>query len=618
MSIYFSATDHTYKSLETEDKVNWISVTTLVAHFKKPFDAKSIAAKVSKNKRSKWFGIDPKKIQEIWETESERAVTMGTYYHNQREADLCALSSLEVDGKNIPIFIPNETTESGIKLAPSQKLEEGVYPEHMVYLKSAGICGQSDLVEVVNGKINIIDYKGLALDTPIPTIKGFKFIKDIQIGDIIYDGNGKPTKVEHVSEIHHNPCYKIKFNTNDELICDHEHKWLITERITKGVYNTKSYTVSYIEKEYTTEQLLHKKNKNEILRISCTSIENKFKELPLDPYVLGLWLGDGSKQCGALTNMNNDTWLEIERRGYVLGKDISKGGCGKAQTKTILDIYPILKKLNLIDNKHLPELYLTASYTQRLDLLRGLMDSDGHYNSKRKSCVVNTTQKWQAEAVVQIASSLGIKATLHYTYTTYNKIKKPAYHATFRIDTFSPFLTRNKDIHLDMKSFNKYTRDSYRLIKSIELIPTVATKCLSVKSKTHSYLAGKNYIKTHNTNKEIKKESFVNWEGASDKLQFPLDGLDDCNFNHYAIQLSIYMYIMLKHNPKLKPGKMFIHHVVFEVESEDEYGYPVIKLDHNGDPVIKDVIPMVIPYLVDEVNALMHYIKDNKIVIKKK
>ena len=79
MSIYFSATDHTYKSLEAEDKVNWISVTTLVAHFKKPFDAKSIAAKVSKNKRSICVGIEPKKIQENCETVSESAVAMGTY-----------------------------------------------------------------------------------------------------------------------------------------------------------------------------------------------------------------------------------------------------------------------------------------------------------------------------------------------------------------------------------------------------------------------------------------------------------------------------------------------------------------------------------------------------------
>lgn len=615
MSIVFNAAEHSYKSIDGAEGISWTSVTTLISSLKKPFDAKAVAARVTKNKRSKWYGITQKTILEIWQNEADRATSLGTYYHNQREADLCSLASIEREGITVPVISPSGEND-GIRFAPLQKLDPGVYPEHMVYLKSTGICGQSDLVEVVNGKVNIIDYKGLALDTPIPTIKGFILMENIQIGDVIYDGNGYPTEVEHVSEVHHNPCYKIKFDTNEELICDHEHKWLITERITSGVFNTKSYKVSYIEKEYTTEQLLNKKNKNEILRISCTSIKNEIKNLPLDPYVLGVWLGDGSKQCGALTNMNDDTWLEIENRGYTLGKDISQGGSGKAQTKTILKIYPILKKLNLINNKHLPELYLTASYEQRLDLLRGLMDSDGYYNTKRKSCIVNTTQKWQADAIVQIASSFGIKTTLHYTYTTYNKIKKPAYQATFRVDTYSPFLTRNKNVHLEMKSSNKYTKDSYRLIKSIELIPTVATKCLSVKSKTHSYLAGKNYIKTHNTNKEIKTEGFTNWEGITEKMLDPVSHLDDCNFNHYVLQLSIYMYIILKHNPSLKPGRIFIHHITFEQEGEDKYGYPIAAKDSDGNPIVKDVLPMAVPYLVDEVISILHYIKDHP--VKKK
>jgi hypothetical protein len=56
-------------------KINWISVTTLVSHFKKPFDAEQIAAKVTKNKRSKWFGIEPIDIEAIWNAESERAMT---------------------------------------------------------------------------------------------------------------------------------------------------------------------------------------------------------------------------------------------------------------------------------------------------------------------------------------------------------------------------------------------------------------------------------------------------------------------------------------------------------------------------------------------------------------
>ena len=76
----------------------------------------------------------------------------------------------------------------------------------------------------------------------------------------------------------------------------------------------------------------------------------------------------------------------------------------------------------------------------------------------------------------------------------------------------------------------------------------------------------------------------------------PVDSLDDCNFYHYALQLSIYMYIILKHNPKLKPGKIFIHHILFEIETENEWGYPIIKKDSNGDPVVKEVKPIAVPY----------------------
>jgi hypothetical protein len=277
MSIAFKAEDHTYVSLNGES-IDWISVTTLISHFKKPFDAKKVAERVSKNKRSKWYGIEPKEIQKIWDSESLRAVTLGTYYHNQRESDICSLASMERDGTTVPVISPIDEI-NGLKIAPIQKLEPGVYPEHMVYLKSVGICGQSDLVEVVNGMVNIIDYK---------------------------------------------------------------------------------------------------------------------------------------------------------------------------------------------------------------------------------------------------------------------------------------------------------------------------------------------------TNKEIKMESYVDWEGKSDKLTEPVSNLDDCNYNHYALQLSVYMYIILKHNPKLKAGKMYIHHVTFEEDAKDEHGYPVTKYNDNGDPVVKEVIPIAIPYLHEEVVAVMHYLHDNKHKVKKK
>jgi hypothetical protein len=145
---------HKYTS---EDGIDWLSVTSLISNFKQPFDADAIALKSSKNKKSKWYGMTPEEIKEAWKAEAKRATDLGTWYHNCREQDICEFQTIERQGVTVPIFKPVEIDH--IKHSPNQKLVDGVYPEHMVYLKSAGICGQSDLVEVINGVVNITDYK---------------------------------------------------------------------------------------------------------------------------------------------------------------------------------------------------------------------------------------------------------------------------------------------------------------------------------------------------------------------------------------------------------------------------------------------------------------------------
>jgi hypothetical protein len=152
--LQFTAHNHKYTS---EDNMEWLSVTSLISNFKQPFDADKIAVKSSRSKKSKWYGMTPDEIKAAWKAEANRATTLGTWYHNQREADLCGLSDMERHGATIPVYKPIE--KEGIKYSPNQKLANGVYPEHMVYLKSAGICGQSDLVEVINGVVHITDYK---------------------------------------------------------------------------------------------------------------------------------------------------------------------------------------------------------------------------------------------------------------------------------------------------------------------------------------------------------------------------------------------------------------------------------------------------------------------------
>ena len=156
MSLIFKPEHHEYISLD-EENIPWISVTSFISHFKPKFDAPAQAIKSSKNKKSKWFKMTPEDIQKAWVNEANRATGLGTWYHNQRESDICELQTMEREGVSIPIFKPIEI--EGIKYAPNQKLEDGIYPEHLVYLKSAGLCGQSDLVEVVNGYVHITDYK---------------------------------------------------------------------------------------------------------------------------------------------------------------------------------------------------------------------------------------------------------------------------------------------------------------------------------------------------------------------------------------------------------------------------------------------------------------------------
>jgi len=154
MKLQFHEEKHEY--ISPEEDIDWISATTLIGAFKQPFSPDQ-AAKSSKNKKSKWYGLSEPDILSLWSKEAKRATDLGTWYHNQQEKLLCEVSTIEREGTELPIFIP--TYSEGIKYAPDQKLTTGIYPEHFMYLQSAGVCGQSDRIEVVYDVVHIRDYK---------------------------------------------------------------------------------------------------------------------------------------------------------------------------------------------------------------------------------------------------------------------------------------------------------------------------------------------------------------------------------------------------------------------------------------------------------------------------
>ena len=213
--------------------------------------------------------------------------------------------------------------------------------------------------------------------------------------------------------------------------------------------------------------------------------------------------------------------------------------------------------MNVLNNKHIPEMYLLASYEDRLALLQGLMDTDGYFHPKRKRFVMTTSFDWQMEGMRQLLSSLGCKVSIFKETHKCNNKEFPGWNINFTTNNFNPFLTRNSEI----KNIVIKDNNSFRNIESIEYVETVPTQCIAVDSPSHTYLCTHSLIVTHNTNKKIDlKGGFNTQTKSSAKMLYPLNTLDDCNFNHYQLQLSTYAWMLQKINPDFVIKDLILNH----------------------------------------------------------
>jgi len=166
----FQEDGHKYSNVDDNEDFQWVSVTTLVGQFKEKFNAIEVSERCSlKSKDPRYRGVDPQIIRDMWTREAKRATDLGSFYHNQREADMLQFKTITRDGVELPIISP--IMKGKVKYAPIQQIDNGIYPEHFVYLKSASICGQADRVEVVNHRLDVYDYK---TNKEIKT-KGYEF-----------------------------------------------------------------------------------------------------------------------------------------------------------------------------------------------------------------------------------------------------------------------------------------------------------------------------------------------------------------------------------------------------------------------------------------------------------
>ena len=257
----------------------------------------------------------------------------------------------------------------------------------------------------------MIEGEALAIDTPLPTPDGWKTMGCLKVGDRVFDERGKITKIDWVSPVvNHRKCYRVKFSDGTSIIADEDHKWFTHTRSARQYMKAGAI--------YTTKQIADTLTKdgwnNHAIKLPC-AVNYPRKKLPIDPYVLGAWLGDGRSRSGDFTSGTDEIPDMIRSKGYEVRKHAQKYGY------RICGIDPELKKLGVVGNKHIPLMYLMASTEQRLDLLRGLMDTDG-YVSARGQCAFDGNNRRLVECVRELVRSLGM---------TCAEQTKEKYHASF-------------------------------------------------------------------------------------------------------------------------------------------------------------------------------------------
>lgn len=360
--------------------------------------------------------------------------------------------------------------------------------------------------------------KMLDINTPVPMLDGkYKKLEDIVDGDRIIGSDGNPTTVIKAHPIDYpKRAYEIKFRSGDVILAGGEHLWTVqtAKMSTLGIFKTiDTDTLFDWFDKYKTRIFIPR-----IQRPKFCSV----KDLPLDPYILGLWLGNGHSYSCRITIRDEDVEVVdyIKRWAREMGGDVcidKNQNSGQATTYCVVSkeckrgengqflsdnsLHSILKRLGLIKryendecNKYIPDAYFLASYEDRLTLLRGLMDTDGCHHSGNLTIFTQKEGKLLDDTIKLIAG-LGGFPTLHETYPgdlAKEGIRYFNIHFSI-IDNPFRFSKRGKEW-----AAPRY-ENKHQSIVSIREIDICPMRCLTVDAEDGLYAVGNRFTLTHNT-----------------------------------------------------------------------------------------------------------------------
>ncbi len=368
-----------------------------------------------------------------------------------------------------------------------------------------------------------------ALDAQVLTPTGYRRMGDLQVGDPVIDPEGAPSAVAAIHPRGEQDLYRIAFSDGTWAESTLSHLWRVRGPVSR--YYTR------LGRELREGPVWHDRTLDEIrtrlavgtcwkqAAVPLIDVAPDFAEagpLPIDPYLLGLLLGDGSlgrvstiffsadsELIDAALSLLPPTWRWRRRK--------PRTGC---EVYAMLGSLPIMRSLGLAGHrsweKFIPDCYKWASAKTRLAVLQGLMDTDGSW--ALGSMEFSSTSPQLAQDVADIARSLGLRTTgpkPRQTYYTYNGIRK-AGRPSFRVgiaetdDTRVFRLTRKlrdqprERVSGDLSGRGKRThwqRDQrVKWIRSIDFVRRAPVQCIQVSAASQLYVTD-NWTVTHNTGK---------------------------------------------------------------------------------------------------------------------
>jgi deoxycytidine triphosphate deaminase len=348
-----------------------------------------------------------------------------------------------------------------------------------------------------------LEGKALALDTEVPTTQGWRTIGELQPGDLVFDEDGFPTVVlAGTPPMIGRPCREVVFSDDTTVVADAEHLWRTVDKNGRryGRRQDRVRTTGTIE---ATVRVRGELNHQIPL---AGAVWYPTRELPIDPYVLGVWIGDGTTASAEITCADSEILEEVAIAGYAVAPQRTRrlsyriGGIGHTRDETTgqyvrnESLSSTLRNVGLLGHKHIPDEYLRASIEQREALLHGLMDTDG-YIDKRGRCDLTTVRERLAGQYCELIASLGFRPKLARKRAVLNgRYIGPKFEIQFTPDR--PVFRLPRKL-VRQKTSGRF--HNFRAIAQIREVDSVPVRCIEVSSPNGMFLVTRSFIPTHNS-----------------------------------------------------------------------------------------------------------------------